>query len=195
MPPFQELFASQEFWTSIILALIGGGGVGGLVGAWSNRRKTEADIDGITADAADKAVKILTQTRCRSRSPIRRSRSGIWSGCSTSISRRWGTRAACSTGCRISASWSNRISSSGIPSRRCRMSCARTSRPKPCPPPIANQRSGTMTTINLSVKRPKADGSLDPVRGSAEFSPVRRRFDAPACSRSSCATSRHGTRP
>lgn len=49
-----------------------------------------------------------------------------------------------------------------------------------------------MTTINLSVKRPKADGSLDPVRGSAEFSPVRRRFDAPACSRSSCATSRHG---
>lgn len=30
-----------------------------------------------------------------------------------------------------------------------------------------------MTTINLSVKRPKADGSLDPVRGSAEFSPVR----------------------
>ena len=91
MPPFQELFASQEFWTSIILALIGGGGVGGLVGAWSNRRKTEADIDGITADAADKAVKILTQsimTRCRSRSPIRRSRSGIWSGCSTSISRR-----------------------------------------------------------------------------------------------------------
>ncbi len=62
MPPFQELFASQEFWTSIILALIGGGGVGGLVGAWSNRRKTEADIDGITADAADKAVKILTQS-------------------------------------------------------------------------------------------------------------------------------------
>lgn len=52
-----------------------------------------------------------------------------------------------------------------------------------------------MTTINLSVKRPKADGSLDPVRGSAAFSPVRRRFDAPACSRSSCAASRHGTRP
>ena len=34
----------------------------GLVGAWSNSRKTEADIDGITADAADKAVRILTES-------------------------------------------------------------------------------------------------------------------------------------
>lgn len=46
----------------MILALLGGGGIGGLVGAWSNSRKTEADIDGITADAADKAVKILTES-------------------------------------------------------------------------------------------------------------------------------------
>lgn len=60
MPPFQQLLGSMEFWSAVILALIGGGGLGGLVGAWSNRRKTEADIDGITADAADKAVKILT---------------------------------------------------------------------------------------------------------------------------------------
>lgn len=60
MPPFQQLLGSMEFWSAAILALIGGGGLGGLVGAWSNRRKTEADIDGITADAADKAVKILT---------------------------------------------------------------------------------------------------------------------------------------
>lgn len=62
MPPFQQLFGSVEFWSALILALIGGGGLGGLVGAWSNRRKNEADIDGITADAADKAVRILTES-------------------------------------------------------------------------------------------------------------------------------------
>lgn len=62
MPPFQQLFGSMEFWSALILALIGGGGLGGLVGAWSSRRKTEADIDSITADAADKAVKILTES-------------------------------------------------------------------------------------------------------------------------------------
>lgn len=60
MPPFQQLFGSVEFWSAVILALIGGGGLGGMVGAWSNSRKNEADIDSITADAADKAVKILT---------------------------------------------------------------------------------------------------------------------------------------
>ena len=62
MPPFQQLFGSMEFWSAVILALIGGGGLGGLVGAWSSRRKNEADIDSITADAADKAVKILTES-------------------------------------------------------------------------------------------------------------------------------------
>lgn len=62
MPPFQQLFGSVEFWSAVILALIGGGGIGGLVGAWSNSRKNEADIDSITADAADKAVKILTDS-------------------------------------------------------------------------------------------------------------------------------------
>ena len=56
MSPFQQLFGSVEFWSAVILALIGGGGIGGLVGAWSNSRKNEADIDGITADAADTAV-------------------------------------------------------------------------------------------------------------------------------------------
>lgn len=55
MSPFQQLFGSVEFWSAVILALIGGGGIGGLVGAWSNSRKNEADIDSITADAADKA--------------------------------------------------------------------------------------------------------------------------------------------
>lgn len=62
MSPFHDLFSSAEFWSALILALLGGGGIGGLVGAWSNSRKTEADIDGITADAADKAVKILTES-------------------------------------------------------------------------------------------------------------------------------------
>lgn len=62
MSPFHDLFSSAEFWSALILALLGGGGIGGLVGAWSNSRKTEADIDGITADAADKAVKILTDS-------------------------------------------------------------------------------------------------------------------------------------
>lgn len=62
MSPFHDLFSSTEFWSALILALIGGGGLGGMVGAWSNRRKNEADIDGITADAADKAVKILTES-------------------------------------------------------------------------------------------------------------------------------------
>lgn len=62
MSPFHDLFSSTEFWSALILALIGGGGLGGMVGAWSNRRKNEADIDGITADAADKAVRILTES-------------------------------------------------------------------------------------------------------------------------------------
>lgn len=52
MPPFQQLFASTEFWSAIILALIGGGGLGGLIGAWSTRDKNEADIDNIAAQAA-----------------------------------------------------------------------------------------------------------------------------------------------
>ncbi len=51
MSPFHDLFSSAEFWSALILALLGGGGIGGLVGAWSNSRKTEADIDGITAEA------------------------------------------------------------------------------------------------------------------------------------------------
>lgn len=62
MSPFHDLFSSTEFWSALILALIGGGGLGGMVGAWSSRRKNEADIDGITADAADKAVRILTES-------------------------------------------------------------------------------------------------------------------------------------
>lgn len=110
MSPFQQLLGSMEFWSAAILALIGGGGLGGLVGAWSNRRKTEADIDGITADAADKAVKILTGSIIDpyvSRSPIRRIRSGIWRRCSASISRPWPMYAACRTGFNRSAKSQN----------------------------------------------------------------------------------------
>lgn len=62
MPPIHELFENAEFWSALILALIGGGGIGGLVGSWSSHRKNEADIDSITADAADKAVSILTDS-------------------------------------------------------------------------------------------------------------------------------------
>lgn len=57
MSPFHDLFSSAEFWSALILALLGGGGIGGLVGAWSNSRKTEADIDGITADTEPEFLK------------------------------------------------------------------------------------------------------------------------------------------
>lgn len=38
MPPL-DLFSSQEFWTAVIVALVGGGGVGAIIGAISSRRK------------------------------------------------------------------------------------------------------------------------------------------------------------
>ncbi|NEG55476.1 PRTRC system protein E [Bifidobacterium platyrrhinorum] len=62
MPPFQELFTSTEFWTAVILALLGGGGIGGIVGAWANKDKTEADIDNIAAEAARKIQETLGAT-------------------------------------------------------------------------------------------------------------------------------------
>ena len=43
MPPL-ELFSSTEFWTAVIVALVGGGGVGAFVGAMSSRRKDTAQI-------------------------------------------------------------------------------------------------------------------------------------------------------
>jgi len=43
MPPL-ELFSSTEFWTAVIVALVGGGGVGAFVGAMSGRRKDTAQI-------------------------------------------------------------------------------------------------------------------------------------------------------
>lgn len=50
-----ELLASGEFWGSVVVALIGGGGVGGLLGAWASRRKTVAEAEKAAAEA-QKAV-------------------------------------------------------------------------------------------------------------------------------------------
>lgn len=54
MPPL-DLFSSQEFWTAVIVALVGGGGVGSIIGAVSSRRKDSADI-------AAQACDILTDS-------------------------------------------------------------------------------------------------------------------------------------
>ena len=69
MPPFQDLFNSQEFWSAVIISLIGGGGiVGAIITAWSNRRsKSQEDRDGaeankLAAEAAQAAVQILTDS-------------------------------------------------------------------------------------------------------------------------------------
>lgn len=50
-----DLFSSTEFWTSLLVALVGGGGVGAIIGAISSRRKDTADI-------AAKACDILTDS-------------------------------------------------------------------------------------------------------------------------------------
>ena len=52
-PP--DLFSSTEFWTAFVVALVGGGGVGAIIGAVSSRRKDTADI-------AAKACDILTDS-------------------------------------------------------------------------------------------------------------------------------------
>ena len=55
MPPFDMLFSSADFWTAVIVALVGGGGVGVIVGAVSSHRKDTADI-------AAQACDILTDS-------------------------------------------------------------------------------------------------------------------------------------
>lgn len=67
MPPFQQLFSSADFWNGLILALIGGSGFGGIIGAIAAREKTsaeaahyKAETEKLTADAAKQAVDILT---------------------------------------------------------------------------------------------------------------------------------------
>lgn len=69
MPPFQDLFNSQEFWSAVIISLIGGGGiVGAIITAWSNRRSEaqdeheHAEADKMAAEAAETAVHILTDS-------------------------------------------------------------------------------------------------------------------------------------
>lgn len=69
MPPFQDLFNSQEFWSAVIISLIGGGGiVGAIITAWSNRRSDaqdeheQAEADKLAAEAAEAAVRILTDS-------------------------------------------------------------------------------------------------------------------------------------
>ena len=54
MPPL-DLLSSTEFWTLLLVALFGGGGVGAIIGAISSRRKDTADI-------AAKACDILTDS-------------------------------------------------------------------------------------------------------------------------------------
>lgn len=62
IPPFDALFSSGEFWTSVIVALIGGGGVGAIIGAVSSRRKDTADIAAQACDIlTDSVIKPLRE--------------------------------------------------------------------------------------------------------------------------------------
>lgn len=54
-PP--SLFSSTEFWTSLLVALVGGGGVGTIIGAISSRRKDTAACDILT----DSVIKPLRE--------------------------------------------------------------------------------------------------------------------------------------
>lgn len=51
-----EIFSSTEFWTSLLVALIGGGGVGAIIGAVSSRRKDTADIAAQACDILTNSV-------------------------------------------------------------------------------------------------------------------------------------------
>lgn len=60
MPPFHDLMNSTEFWSSLILALVGGGGLGGWITSIVGRRKTTAESESLSTQAAKEAVSILT---------------------------------------------------------------------------------------------------------------------------------------
>lgn len=60
MPPFHDLISSSEFWSSLLLALVGGGGLGGWITSVSGRRKYDAESQSLSAQAAKEAVSILT---------------------------------------------------------------------------------------------------------------------------------------
>lgn len=57
-----EFFSSTEFWTAAIVALVGGGGVGAIIGAVSSRRKDTADIAAQACDIlTDSVIKPLRE--------------------------------------------------------------------------------------------------------------------------------------
>ena len=60
MLPFHDLISSSEFWSSLLLALVGGGGLGGWITSVSERRKSDAESQTLSAQAAKEAVSILT---------------------------------------------------------------------------------------------------------------------------------------
>lgn len=61
MPPL-DLLSSTEFWTSLLVALVGGGGVGAIIGAISSRRKDTADIAAQACDIlTDSVIKPLRE--------------------------------------------------------------------------------------------------------------------------------------
>lgn len=61
MPPL-DLLSSTEFWTSLFVTLVGGGGVGAIIGAISSRRKDTADIAAQACDIlADSVIKPLRE--------------------------------------------------------------------------------------------------------------------------------------
>lgn len=59
-PP--DLFSSTEFWTAFVVALVGGGGVGAIIGAVSSRRKDTAQIAAQACDIlTDSVIKPLRE--------------------------------------------------------------------------------------------------------------------------------------
>lgn len=61
MPPL-DLFSSSEFWTAVIVALVGGGGVGAIIGAVSSCRKDTAQIAAQACDIlTDSVIKPLRE--------------------------------------------------------------------------------------------------------------------------------------
>lgn len=57
-----EFFSSTEFWTAAIVALVGGGGVGAIIGAVSSRRKDTAQIAAQACDIlTDSVIKPLRE--------------------------------------------------------------------------------------------------------------------------------------
>lgn len=57
IPPFWE---SMDFWVAFLVAMVSGGGLGGIITALTGRRRMQAEHDSLAADAARKAIDILT---------------------------------------------------------------------------------------------------------------------------------------